>query len=255
MSKSFEKNWEIVKALTATNFKLRYQGSMLGYVWSLLKPLLLFSVLYTVFSVLMKNSIPNYQVYLLLGIVIFNFFAEATSIGLSSLLEKKNLISKIYFPRILIVIASTFSSLITFSLNLIILVVFLVISNTPFSTSMLFFPVYIIDLYMLSLGVALLLSCLYIRLRDLSHIWEIILQMLFWLTPIFYTIEIVPLQFHRLFYFNPITRIIDYSRTIFLAEHIPSFRLNAIIFCVCLAVLLIGLFVFKKSDQNLVENL
>lgn len=251
----FQEYYELTKTLALTEFKLRYHGSFLGYLWTLIKPLLLFAVLYVVFSVLMRFPIENYQIYLLLGIILWNFFAEGTSMGLAALLNKSSLISKVNFPRILVVVASTFSALITFILNFLVFIVFIVWSDIPFTTSMLFFPVYVLVEYFIILGVALMLSVLYVRFRDISHIWEILLQMGFWLTPIFYTIDIVPLEYHSIFYLNPMARIIWYSRTIFLDAHIPSLWLNSLIIIFSIVIFVFGYLIFKWLNKNIVEKL
>jgi len=251
----FGKHYELTKALALTEFKRRYNGSVLGYLWSLLKPLMLFAVLYLVFSVLMSSPIENYEIYLLLGVILWNFFAEGTAMGLTSVVNKTNLISKISFPRILIVIAATFSTLITFFLNFLVFIIFLVLSDIHFSLSMLFFPVYVIAEYLIILGLALILSMLFVKFRDISHIWEIMLQLGFWLTPIFYTIEIVPIKYHSLFYINPIARIIWFSRTIFLNEHIPNFKLNFIIIIFSILIFLFGFLIFKWLNKNIVEQI
>ena len=251
----FQQYYELTKTLALTEFKLRYHGSFLGYLWTLIKPLMLFGVLYVVFSILMRFPIENYQVYLLLGIILWNFFAEGTSMGLASLLSKSSLISKVNFPRILVVVASTFSTLITFVLNFLVFIVFLVWSDIPFSSSMLFFPVYVVAEYLIILGVALALSVLFVRFRDISHIWEIVLQLGFWLTPIFYTIEIVPVQYHSIFYLNPMARIIWYSRTIFLSGHVPSLWLNSLIVIFSVIIFGCGFLIFRWLNKNIVEQL
>ncbi|KKP37822.1 MAG: polysaccharide ABC transporter permease, ABC-2 type transport system permease protein [Candidatus Peregrinibacteria bacterium GW2011_GWF2_33_10] len=252
---SLRNNLEIIKIIALTDFKLRYHGSVLGYLWTIIKPLMMFGVLYLVFSVLMKSPVEHYPVYLLLGIIIWNFFAEGTIMGLSALLNKSSLISKIYFPRILIVIASTCNSCITFFLNFLIFILFIIINKLSFSYAMLFFAVYLFELYLIILGVSLVLSVLYVRFRDLSHIWEILLQIGFWLTPIFYSVDIVPEKYHRLFYLNPLTRIIHYSRSLFLDANIPNLRLNIIMLLTSVFVFTIGIIIFNKYNKNLIEKI
>ncbi len=246
---------EIIKALAWTDFKLRYHGSVLGFLWTLVKPLMLFGVLYLVFSLIFQFPVEHYQIYLLLGIIIWTFFQEGTSFGLGSLIGKSNLISKVYFPRILIVIASTISSSITFILNFLVFIVFLALNDISFHPAMLFFPIYAIELYLIILGTSLILSVLFVRLRDLSHIWDILLQIGFWMTPIFYTLDIVPIKYHTFFYLNPLARLIHYSRTIFLQEHIPDLRLNLMMLGGSIFIFLLGLIIFKKLNKNLVEHL
>lgn len=248
-----KKNIRILKEIAISDFKVRYQNSLLGYFWTLIKPLLLFAVLYVVFSVFMRFPVENYQLYLLLGVVIWNFFAEATSIALRSFETKESLITKVYFPRIIIVIASTLTSFLTFLLNMIVFFVFLVISDIGFSMNFFFFIFYVIELYFVILGVSLILSVLYIRFRDLSHIWDVLLQVGFWLTPIIYPITMVPEAYHRLIFLNPLARLIEYSRAIFILGHIPAFQLNVALLLMVTIILVLGIFIFLKFEKRIPE--
>ena len=126
---------ELVWLIAKTDFKLRYHGSILGYFWSLLKPLLLFLVLWFVFTVFMRWDIPNFQLYLLLGIMLWNFFAEGTSAGVYALASKVSIIKKIYFPRILIVIASTITAFLSIFFNLIVFYIFILFFKVEISKS------------------------------------------------------------------------------------------------------------------------
>lgn len=254
MSKTFtRKNLRILKEIAISDFKVRYQNSLLGYFWTLVKPLLLFAVLYIVFSVFMRFPVENYQLYLLLGVVIWNFFAEATSIALRAFETKESIIRKVYFPRIIIVIASTLTSFLTFLLNMIVFFIFLAFSDVGFSVNFFFFLIYVIELYFVILGVSLLLSVLYIKFRDISHIWEVLLQIGFWMTPIIYPITMIPEQYHRLIYLNPLARLIEYSRTVFILDHIPEANLNGALLIMVAAILVFGIFIFLKFDKKITE--
>lgn len=250
-----QKNVRILKEIAISDFKVRYQNSILGYVWTLIKPLLLFAVLYVVFSVFMRFPVENYQLYLLLGVIIWNFFAEATSIALRSFETKQSLITKVYFPRIIVVIASTLTSLLTFLLNMIVFFVFLAISDIPFSANFFFLVVYVIELYFIILGVSLILSALYVKFRDISHIWDVLLQIGFWITPIIYPLTMVPEIYHRFIYLNPLARLIEYSRAIFILEHVPEGYLNLILFIMTFIVAVLGLIVFKLQESSIPENI
>lgn len=249
-----KKNIRILKEIAISDFKVRYQNSLLGYFWTLVKPLLLFAVLYVVFSIFMRFPVENYQLYLLLGIVIWNFFAEATSIALRSFETKQSLITKIYFPRIIIVIASTLTSFLTFLLNMIVFFVFLALADIGFGMSFFFFIFYVVELYFVILGVSLILSVLYIRFRDLSHIWDVLLQIGFWMTPIIYPISMVPDAYHRLIYLNPLARLIEYSRSIFISNNIPAFQLNVALLLMVTITLIFGIFIFLKLEKKIPEN-
>jgi lipopolysaccharide transport system permease protein len=249
-----KKNLRILKEIAISDFKVRYQNSLLGYFWTLIKPLLLFAVLYIVFSIFMRFPVENYQLYLLLGIVIWNFFAEATSIALRSFETKQSLITKVYFPRIIIVIASTLTSFLTFLLNMIVFFIFLAVSDVGFSISFFFFIFYVIELYFVILGVSLILSVFYVRFRDLSHIWDVLLQIGFWMTPIIYPITMVPEAYHRLIYLNPLARLIEYSRSVFILNDIPAFQLNVAVLLMVSITLIFGIFIFLKLEKKIPEN-
>lgn len=245
----------ILKEIAISDFKVRYQNSILGYVWTLIKPLLLFAVLYVVFSVFMRFPVENYQLYLLLGVIIWNFFAEATSIALRSFETKRSLITKVYFPRIIVVIASTLTSLLTFLLNMIVFFVFLAISDIPFSGNFFFMIVYIIELYFIILAISLILSALYVKFRDISHIWDVLLQIGFWITPIIYPLTMVPETYHRFIYLNPLARLIEYSRAIFILGHVPELMLNLVLFLMIIIVMLFGIIIFRHQESSIPENI
>lgn len=252
------KNWHnlrIIKELVICELKLRYQNSLLGYFWTLIKPLLLFGVIYLVFSVFMPSPIQHYPVYLLLGILVWNFFAEATLIGMNTFLTKRELVTKIYFSRATLVIASTLSSFITLLLNLVIFFFFLFINGVQPGPEALFFIVYLAELYLIATGVTFLLSALFIHLRDLQHIWEILLQIGFWLTPIIYSVSLVPTEYHRYVFLNPLARIIEYSRDIFIRHHIPSFSLNAVLLLMTVIIVTGGYVIFKTQEAKIAEKL
>jgi len=203
----------------------------------------------------MRFPVENYQLYLLLGIVIWNFFAEATSIALRAFETKQALITKVYFPRIIIVIASTLTSLLTFLLNMIVFFLFLAISNIPFSFNFFFIIIYIIELYFVILGIALIVSALYVKFRDLSHIWDVLLQIGFWITPIIYPLSMVPETYHHFIYLNPLARVIEYSRAIFILGHIPELKLNIVLFFMVIIILFFGVIFFHYQESSIPENI
>ncbi len=250
-----KKNVRILKEIAISDFKVRYQNSLLGYLWTLMKPLLLFAVLYVVFSVFMRFPVEHYQLYLLLGVIIWNFFAESTSIALRSFETKQSLITKVYFPRIIVVIASTLTSLLTFLLNMIVFFVFLTISDITFSVNFFFMFVYTIELYFIILGTSLVLSTLYVKFRDISHIWDVLLQIGFWITPIIYPVTMVPEAYHRFIYLNPLARLIEYSRAIFILHHIPAASLNMVLFIMTLCIMILGVALFYTQESSIPENI
>ncbi len=199
--------------MVATDFKLRYQASLLGYLWTLLKPLAVFTILYLVFVKMLKFGITDYPgVYLLFGIIVWGFFAEATGLGLGSLVARTDLLRKISFPRYVIVLSVGVYALITFALSMIVLVVFLVVASVPLTGNVVWLPLLFLELSALSMSMAFFLSALFVRFRDLSYIWEVVLQAAFYATPIIYPLSLIPVAWARLLLLNPMAQIIQDAR-------------------------------------------
>lgn len=208
------RNYILLRELVITDFKLRYQGSALGHVWSVLKPLFLFSILYVVFEKFLRigKDVEFFSVYLLLGVVLWGFFVEATTQGLQSIVSRGDLIRKINFPKYIIVISGTVSALINLFINLIVVILFAVMNGVSFSWSALFAPLLMLELYVLSLSVAFLLSVINVRYRDVGYLWEVFLQAAFYATPIIYPIGMVLSQSElaaKIIMLNPVSQIIQ----------------------------------------------
>ncbi len=204
----------LLRAMVRTDFKLRYQASVLGYLWTLLRPLALFTTLYLVFVQLLKigAEIPYNAIYLLFGIVLWGFFAEVTNQGLASLVGRADLLRKIRFPRYVVVVAIVASALISFALSMVVIVVFMVFARVPISLDILWLPLLFVELVAFSLSFAFFLSALYVRYRDMSYIWEVALQAAFYATPIIYPLSMLPVRFAKLLMLNPMAQIIQDAR-------------------------------------------
>lgn len=187
------KNRILLRELVITDFKLRYQGSVLGYLWSLLKPLMLFAIMYVVFVHFLRfgRGIEHFAVSLLLGLVLWTFFIEATSQGMQAIVGRGDLIRKINFPKYIIVISGTISALINLLLNLVVVFAFMLFDGVHFSWTLLLFPVTLAIIYAFSLGLAFFLAAAYVKYRDISHIWDVFLQGMFYATPIIYPLQMV----------------------------------------------------------------
>lgn len=205
----------LLRQLVITDFKLRYQGSVLGYVWSLLRPLLLFVILYFVFSVFLKfgDKIEHYPVYLLLGIVLWSFFTEITTGSVAAIVGRGDLLRKLNFPKYVIVLAGSFSALINLCLNFIVVVVFMIFNGVSISWSALLVVPLVLELFALGMGLAFLLSALYVRFRDVTYIWEVLMQAAFYATPILYPLSEIHSQIvAKILMLNPVAQIIQDSR-------------------------------------------
>ena len=262
MNQKKYKYYSLVKELALTDFKLKYQGSVLGYLWSLVKPLMLFLVLYLVFTRVFKlgNSIPHYPVYLLLGVVIWGFFTEITANSLGVIVGKGDLIRKVYFPRIVLVLSGGVTSLITFLLNLIIVFIFMFFTHVDMSYLFPLFLLLIVELFILSIGVGLILSSMYVKFRDLSHIWEIILQAMFYATPILYPLSLVPGPFNKIIMLSPMAQIIQDSRYLLVTQQtetawmVMSSKIYIIPYVLPLIILIMGYILFEKSAAKFAEE-
>ncbi len=204
----------LLRELVITDFKLRYQSSFLGYLWSLLKPLALFLILDFVFSRLGgASNIPHFKVYLFLGILLWNYFAEVTNNGVGSIVGKGDLLRKINFPKYVIVLAGSFSALINLTINMVVLFCFMFfLGADPQVSAIWIVPLLIIELFILSLGMAFLLSALFVKFRDINYIWEVFMQGAFYATPILYTLSIMSPKVQSILILNPMAQIIQDMR-------------------------------------------
>lgn len=260
-----KKNRVLLAELVRTDFKLRYQGSVLGYAWSLLKPLLLFVILYIVFVYFLKigKDVPHFPVYLLLGIVLWNFFSEMTSQSLGSIVGRGDLIRKIRIPRWIIVFSSSISALINLGLNLIIVGIFMIINQVELQPTIFLLPFDIIELYLFALGVSLFLAAAYVKFRDVSYIWEVVLQGGFYATPIIYPLSMVTPEFiQKILLLSPVAQAVQNARfnvvthaTITSSTLFESFLYVCLPAVIVVATLIGGIVYFRKQSRYFAENI
>jgi lipopolysaccharide transport system permease protein len=254
MKGSLKRNLEIISELTVADFKGKYKNSVLGFFWSFLNPLLMFLVLYVVFTFFIKIKVEHYQLYLLLGIILWTFFSEATIAGTESIVRKRGLITKIAIMPETLVISATLNAVLTFFLNFLIYLVFLAVFRVSLSWEVLYFPVIFGQLFFLILGINFFLSALFVRYQDISHIWQVLLQVWFWLTPIVYPPERIPPSFLKYYMLNPLARLIHSSRTVILYHYLTSLRDLVITVIVTILFFAIGLWFFKKEKNFFPER-
>lgn len=255
---SVRKNYIYLTAIMAIiDFKIKYDNSILGYLWSLLKPLLMFGTLYLVFAVFIRWDVAHYNLYLLSGIVVWNFLAEVTLNSMVMLEGKAPILKKIYFPRWIIVISSSLTSLFTLLLNFSVFLIFFLFSGIEPRCSILLSGLYLIELYILVVGLALFLCALYPQFRDIHHIWEVFVQLGFWATPVVYPISIVSEKYHVFIFLNPIARIIQGLRATIIGPQDSFLALSnhLIIIAVAVITLVIGAVAFNKLSPGFAENL
>ncbi|MBR2795641.1 ABC transporter permease [Candidatus Saccharibacteria bacterium] len=260
-----KKNRILLKELTKTDFKLRYQGSVLGYLWALLRPLMMFAILYIVFSKLLKigNDIPHYPVYLLCGTTLWSFFTECTSQGIQSIIVRGDLLRKISFPKYIVVVSSQLTAVINLLINLAVVIVFALINGvTPSWTWFLIIPA-ILELYLFSLGIAFLLGSINVKYRDITSIWDVIVQALFYAVPIIYPISMVASTSTlaaKIILLNPIAQAIqDVRYNLITTETITTwnyiFNPSVIVPLVIVSVVLVfGAITFRRKSKFFAEE-
>ena len=257
----------LLRELVITEFKLRYQGSVLGYLWSLLKPIFLFTILYFVFVYFLKvgSDIPNWPVAMLLGIVLWTFFAEVTNNGLGSVVARGDMIRKINFPKYVILLSSSISAFINLLLNFIIIGVFMAISGVELSWSGLLVFWYVFLLFVFGIGLAFFLSAVYVKLRDMNYIWEIIMQAMFYGSAVVYPIVIV-LEQHakvgKLILLSPVVDAIQGARHALIDSANPTlYSITGNVWYSCIPVLIVvttvifGAWYFKRKSPYFAENI
>jgi len=244
----------LVLQLALKDFKIRYTHSVLGYTWSVLKPLIFSVVYFLVFSVFVRFDIPNYPAYLLLGIVLWNFFAEGTSHGVGSLLAQGGIITKVAIPRHVVVLAAVLNAVLTFAISLTILATLMLLTGVPMRLPLVSLPILLFDLVALALGVSLLLSPLHVRFHDVGYLWNVALQIGFWLTPIIYTDTMIPERWRWLIVYNPLARIILYSRQVVIYGQWPDWVGVTKTSLLALGVLVVGWAAFRRLQVRLVEH-
>ncbi len=256
----------LLKQLVKTDFKLRYQGSTLGYLWSLLRPLALFAILYLVFAKVFRigDAVPHFPVYLLTGIVIWNYFTEVTTGSVGAIVGKGDLLRKINFPKYVIILAGSFSALINLILNSIIIAIFIVINDVDIRITVVLLPLLIIELFAFSLAIAFFLSAAFVRFRDINYIWEVIMQAAFYATPILYPLALVFSQSAlaaKIIMLNPIAQIIQDVRYVLITPETQTISdvfgfawARLIPIGIVLLLILISAWYFKSRSKYFAEE-
>jgi len=220
----------LLRELVRADFKIKYQDSFLGYVWSVLKPLFMFAILYVVFVQVLRvgANIENWPVALLTGVVLWQFFTDVTSGALKSIVTNGNLLRKIKFPRYIIVLSNTVSALITLAINSVVIVLFAVLTGVEFSWGILIAIPLVLQLFIFALGVALLLSAVYVKFRDIKYIWDVISQALFYGSAILFPVSLIAGIsgigdiLVRVALSNPVAQVIQDFRHVAISSDVPS---------------------------------
>jgi ABC-2 type transport system permease protein len=257
----------ILQVMVLADFKLKYAGSALGYVWSVVKPLALFTVLYLVFGRIFKLGAVSeyYGLSLLIGIALFSFFVDGTSQGMVSLVHRGSLLERLRFPRFLIPTAATLTAAMTFGVNLVVVAGFVVMKGIVPQLDWLLLVPLLVELYVFTLGTALILTTLYIRLRDLGQVWELAAQLLFYASPIIYPILYLPHWARELAFLFPFTQVLQDVRALVLYDDSSGLAVTAnsvlgefgrlLPIAITLIVFAFGVALFKRYEPWFAERI
>lgn len=255
MRQKFTNRKDLLIELVRTNFKLRYNNSLLGFIWVLLKPLLTFVILYVVFSRFKGGWVENYQMYLLLGIILYALVNEGIIFGMSGLLDTAHIILKVNFPREIALAASLIMAVINFTINLFILALFALFNPvSPNIVALLYFFSIVACTFFLVYGVSFFTSIILVKLRDLQHITELVMQLLFYATPIFYPLESLPQSIQGIVMLNPLAILIQAARQALIYGEVSYVNEILVLFVVSVVCLYSGGMYFKRNVKRIAEQ-
>ena len=253
------KKWEkishyipLIYELVIRDLKVKYRRSFLGYLWSLLNPLMMMAVMATVFKHVIRANVDNYPLYLICGQTLFSFFTESTTMAMRSVIANATLIKKIYVPKFIFPISRVTSSFVTMSFSLTAILIVMLVTRARFYWTMLLIPVPILFLFLFCCGMGMMLSALSVYFRDVTHLWSVVTLAWMYGTPIFYSIDMMPERLMRLMKLNPMYHFLNVFRNLVIWGNIPG--INAWIGCIAsgLLVFALGIWVFGKLQKNFI---
>lgn len=250
MIEKLKKYQFLFEELVKRDFKAKYKRTVLGMVWSILSPLMMLLVMSTIFVHFFGRNTPHYIIYLFSGLIVFNYYTEATNDGMNSLMNNANIFSKISIPKYLFLFSKNISSFINFCIILLIYFVFIYFDNIEITWKFLFLFYPIVCLVFINLGIGLILSALFIFFRDIQYLYRVFTQVVMYGSAIFYTIENLPIHLQVIFYYNPIFVCITYFRSIVLHNAVPDLRLHLLLAGYALVLFGIGCWVYKKYNYK-----
>lgn len=250
MLKSIKDNYFLFSELVKRDFKKKYKRTYLGMFWSVLSPLITLLVMHLIFSHFFGGNILHYTIYLFCGNIVFSYFSDAASGGMSSIVSNSEIYSKINVPKYLFVLSRNVCSLINFALTFVIFLVFCIIDGVAITPAFLALLIPIICLVLYNVGVGLILSALFVFFKDIQYLWSIFNMLLTYVSAIFYSIDGFSKTVQTLFHLNPVFVYIKYFRTIVLDGSFPSLTMHALAIGYALVFLLVGALVYKKCNDK-----
>lgn len=246
---------QMLKSLVLTDLRTRYKGSVMGFLWTFLNPLLLLAIYSVVFSFIMRQNIENYPMFLFCAMLPWTFFSSSIQSSAGIIMRNSNLVKKIYFPREILPLSVIIAGVINYFFGLVILIPSLLLTGVQINLSLLAFPLILFVQTLLTLGIGLIVSAMNVYFRDLEHIIAIVLQAAFYITPIIFPISMVPKEFQALFSLNPMTEIIQAYRNIFYYGIMPDFMHLSLYLLYSSMVLVIGWVIFNKMQKSFAEEI
>jgi homopolymeric O-antigen transport system permease protein len=243
--------WTLVR----TDFKTRYHGTLAGFFWALLKPLIMFVVLMGVFSFIFAST-PTYRLDLIIGLFLWDFFAEGTKTGMTSLHAKGFLLTKARFPSWIVVLTSASNALMTLGAFILVILAYLALeAHMPGPAAIAMFLLYLMQYFLIVLGISLASSVLFLRYRDLNQVWDVVTQAGFFIAPIIYPLAILPERVHFYLYVWPPTPVIQFSRAVLVSGPVPTVKANLFLAVVTGIILATGVLVFRRYAPRAAEYL
>lgn len=248
----FLKYKPLVNELVIRDLKVKYRRSVLGYLWSLLSPLLMMTVMTIVFSYMFRFDIPNYPLYLICGQTLWTFFNESTNMAMFSVLQNGALIKKVYIPKFIFPFSRVLSSFVTMSFSLVAIVIVMLFTHAPFHWTILLFPVPLVLLLLFCCGVGTILAALSVYFRDITHLYSVVTLAWMYITPIFYPASALPKNVVGILYCNPMFYYIDFFRQLVLYGTVPAISTWLLCLGLSAAMVAVGMAVFHKLERNFI---
>lgn len=242
----------LLRELVVRDLKIKYRKSFLGYLWSLLNPLMMMAIMTFVFSTLFKSNIENFPLYLICGQTVWTFFNESTTVSMNAIIDNGSLIKKVYIPKFIFPVSKVFSSFVTLGFNLVAILIVMVFTRSQFFATALLFVVPLFFLLLFCMGVGMFLSSLSVYFRDMLHLYGVLTLGLMYATPLFYPIEIVPEKVRMILELNPMYHYITFFRQVIIYGQVPPSSEWIICIGFSIVSIILGAFVFNKLQKNFI---
>lgn len=233
----------------------KYKKSFLGILWSFLNPLLMLMVYAIIFPIILKSPEKNYVMFLMTALIPWTFFTTVVTQGASTIIANGNILKKVYFPREILPISTVTSGLVNFLISCVIIFIFLIFTGIGFSSYILFLPFVILIQYLFLLGIVFILSSVTVYLRDLEHIIGVVIQALFYGTPIVYSLNTIPKEFVWILNLNPMAHIVQGYRDILYYQTMPEVKGLLCVLGLSIVLVILGYYIFNRLQRNFAEEL